>query len=466
MKKLQVQSIRIVSRREKSAKRIDFHPQMTVIRGDNDTGKSSMIKSIYWTFGADPAVIDESWKGLDIASAVGFKVEDVTYTIVRHQDRIAVFDGSNQKLISTSRVTTELGPFLGRLFDSGLLLNNRQSGKPEIPPPAFTLLPFYIDQDKGWVSTWSSFGPLGQYSEWQTDVAEFHIGLRNNNFYMLKSKVKEEKTKLAEPLQDEQALRRAFDRIRKGFEKVPVEFNIDQFKRGIEDLLEEAKPLVDQEENFRLKISSLGNRRLLLQHQLNIVSRTITELTDDYEESLAHAECVECPTCGATYHNSIGERFKLMMDEDDCRVLANDIRNEMLIIEESISDLQTQMEQTKIRHLKIWNLLEAHQGDLTLEELLDGAARKQAICTLQAQLDQAAETIADHQRRISDLESALRQFAEPERKKRFLGEFSDLIHNHCVKLKISALCGKRVIWDFVELAVIDQGQYWPTTLQY
>ena len=54
MKSLQLENMLLVSHREKKARKIDFDPEVTVIKGENDTGKSSVIKSIQTAFGASP----------------------------------------------------------------------------------------------------------------------------------------------------------------------------------------------------------------------------------------------------------------------------------------------------------------------------------------------------------------------------------------------------------------------------
>jgi predicted ATPase len=53
MKNFFLSEILIYSAKERKAKRVKFHPKLTVILGKNDTGKSVLIKSIYphyWTF--------------------------------------------------------------------------------------------------------------------------------------------------------------------------------------------------------------------------------------------------------------------------------------------------------------------------------------------------------------------------------------------------------------------------------
>ena len=69
MKNLKFQSLLLLSKKERAARKIVFDPKATLILGENDTGKSSLIKAIYATFGADPAVIHPDWKSLGVDSS-------------------------------------------------------------------------------------------------------------------------------------------------------------------------------------------------------------------------------------------------------------------------------------------------------------------------------------------------------------------------------------------------------------
>jgi recombinational DNA repair ATPase RecF len=52
MKRLVFRELKLISYKEERARRVAFHPRRTAIIGDNDTGKSSILKSLYRTLGA------------------------------------------------------------------------------------------------------------------------------------------------------------------------------------------------------------------------------------------------------------------------------------------------------------------------------------------------------------------------------------------------------------------------------
>jgi len=167
---MQLEKLTILSKKANRARQIDLNPTTTLILGDNDTGKSSIIKSIYETFGASVR-LTAGWDQLDTITAVDFAHHGSKFTILFHRKPkwylVHAHDTGKRHLFTS--VTNGLGPFLGNLFGFKLRLADR-NGNMLVPPPAFQLLPFYIDQDLGWREPWASFDQLGQFRDWKRDL--------------------------------------------------------------------------------------------------------------------------------------------------------------------------------------------------------------------------------------------------------------------------------------------------------
>ena len=136
MRRLIVSEILILSDLEKRARRESFDPVRTIVYGGNDTGKSSLIKSIYQAFGAEPAKVNPRWKAAEVKTVVKFSIDNVKYQLLRDSSYFAIFEGEGTFLHSFTRVSTELAPYLARIFDFGLILASREE-EPQIPPPAY-----------------------------------------------------------------------------------------------------------------------------------------------------------------------------------------------------------------------------------------------------------------------------------------------------------------------------------------
>ena len=79
--------MRILSLKEKAGKKIEFSEGVNIIQGNNDTGKSSLLKSIYYTFGADPSM-HPIWDSANPISIIDFEYDSKKYTIMRNKSTI------------------------------------------------------------------------------------------------------------------------------------------------------------------------------------------------------------------------------------------------------------------------------------------------------------------------------------------------------------------------------------------
>src|ERR1700694_2364459 len=135
MKSLGLQKLYLCSDNEKAARIVQFDPTKNVVLGENDTGKSSLIKSIYAVFGADPSKTNDTWTRLKANLLLEFSVNGVPYRMMRSQSFFALFNGFGQLLWNGSGVVNGAGPQIAALLDFQLRLPDR-SGEQAGPPPA------------------------------------------------------------------------------------------------------------------------------------------------------------------------------------------------------------------------------------------------------------------------------------------------------------------------------------------
>ncbi|MGK4301889.1 hypothetical protein ABU556_28970, partial [Klebsiella pneumoniae] len=82
------------------------------------------------------------------------------------------------------------------------------------------------------------------------------------------------------------------------FDATMIDFDIEVFKKEIEEILIYYKKLKDKGEHLRSIIVELNNHKISILNQIDLVKTTINNLQKDYEYALDLPEDVECPTCG------------------------------------------------------------------------------------------------------------------------------------------------------------------------
>src|SRR5271156_3550240 len=175
MKSLVFEEVLILSKTEKAARRETFDPKINLLLGENDVGKSTLIKSLYRTLGADVlGVQNAKWKNARPVYCVRILLAGQRYLIIRDERYFGVFDANDNLIGKYSGISGAKGisRFINPLLDFRIELERSEDGKLGVAGPAFYFLPFYVDQDEGWTKSWASFGGLQQFSAYRKHMLE------------------------------------------------------------------------------------------------------------------------------------------------------------------------------------------------------------------------------------------------------------------------------------------------------
>lgn len=438
MKRLLFKEISMVSFREKRARKIKFHPKMTVIKGENDTGKSALIKSIYRTLGAEPHQIHPEWENASVSSLLTFEIDDVIYSILKTGSRYCLFNNAGEKLKVFNSVTKELAPFFADFFNFKLPLNTREAQTQATP--AFLFLPFYFDQDRSWQEQWKGFTRLRQFSNWKSDVIAFHCGMRPTEFYEAKSQRAIFEDEKREALLNRNVIYQTIKKLEEQFRQVRFDIDINNFKKEVEELLKQSEKLRLEEEKLKIELVNLHGLRINLQNQKNIVSRSLKEIEKDYNFAISKlAEAVECPTCGQTYENSLSERFAIAQDEYRCKDLLLEISKNISDVENKITSLDEKFSVVRNESKSIDELFEQKQGELKLRDIIESEGRKEVKGILLRELDTIDSNIGKCEVEISELEKIMKQYDNRERKKEITSVYFEAIKEFMIELSVLKL---------------------------
>ena len=177
MKELIFESILIADVTKKTAYYQKFFKGFNVITSSNNhVGKSSLLKSLYYALGAE-VEFDGTWDKNSKIYIVAFTIDNKKFKIIRFLKRFALFNDDKLVLLTDS-VSKDLTKEFEYLFDFGVYLPNRNDNKVELAPPVFTFMPYYIDQDRGWVEIYDSFSNLEQYKkDARIKSIYYHLGI-------------------------------------------------------------------------------------------------------------------------------------------------------------------------------------------------------------------------------------------------------------------------------------------------
>jgi hypothetical protein len=431
----------LVSTSETKARIITFHKKITVLTGGNDKGKSSLIKSILYCFGAEPPR-DDKWKRAHANILVSFTIGESDFSILRQGSTITVFDKDEQILGQFQSITNELGPFFAKMVRFGLKLQANSDGRSITPPPAFYFLPFYFDQDQSWNKPWNSFINLTQMTTWKLDLVEYHIGIKPNEFYEIKGEQTVVQKLIDETRADFEIVRRIRNELSDQLHTLSFNIDLDAFREEITELIVECETIQKSADKIRDRLVNLHNERILLEAQIEIVRISLAELNKDYQYLRKSGEHVTCPLCSAEYDNTFEEKLEIALDEDKGEDLLTRLIDEVSKIrikigEESSEHLQFEADAAKIRVL-----LARKKEQVELKDLIENQSKQQVKKVLQEKLEALNKTVLEAEGKILELKRKLDGLTSKKRKKDIMEKYRSYLRRFFLLLAVPELSEK------------------------
>lgn len=435
MKNLRFDELLLVSQVERRARRVPLHRTATVIRGANDTGKSSVLKSLYRTLGADPPNIHPRWEDAEVISSLRFAVDDVPYRMLRFKSRFTLFDGEDDLIASFTSVTKELAPHFADLFSFHLQLRSGDEDKQATP--AFLFLPFYIDQDQGWQQNLNSFARLGQFRQWKPDVVSFHAGIRPSDYYLAKSRLNELDQRANAHRQKRDDIKSLLDDVLARLGKLDFDVDIQVFSRELKLLLERIASLQSEERKLRRRLTDAFNLKRGVEEQIEIVGAALHELREDrqYATELT-GESVICPTCHAIYENGFAERFAIALDEDACLQLLSELQEQQAVANKKWENLQRSTSAASEAAAGMQRLLTTKRKKVALQDVLRREGQKEVSEVLRAQVDELNSALGTLDEEHAEATRDMNKYSNPKRRKEISGYYLQQIQRLLERLSV------------------------------
>jgi Chromosome segregation ATPases len=464
MKRLVFEEIQILSYREKKAIKIPFNPKRTILKGSNQVGKSSLIKSIYYTLGATPSVFNENWTNAEPITYLKFSVGEIKLSVLRYDKKRFLVVDEYGTIIPHSFKT--LSNYLNEIFDFNLILNSRK-GEAEVPPSTYLFLPFYIDQDKSWNDNYNSFANLSQFSNWKKPLLDYHSGIKGNTYYKTKSAFDIVKDELDVTKTEILTLNKILKSIKEKLNSEDFNIDIEDFSNEISELLTECENLKVEQNKLKHKLTELYNQKSLITSRISIVETSISESKLDYKFALNHVEEeIDCPMCGAHYENNFSERFSIAEDEESLEDLLTDLKGELIKISDEIKEYDRSFINKKINFEKIQELLNEKKAEIKLVDIIENEGKKRVKEIFITEQNEIYTKIGKAKSTFDNLEAELKRInKEGETKKQTIMSFyRSKLRTFLENLNIDADKTSKNIFERMDSKIKEQGSNLPRAL--
>lgn len=383
MRSLYFHEMMILSKTEKSAIRVKFSKTKNLILGENDVGKSTLIKSLYNCLGADtPQLKTSRWAKANPIYCLRFELNGNYYSIIRDERYFGVFDHEDNRIGQYQGVSSKrgIGQFINRLLGFRVSLESKDGNLVRLSP-AFYFLPFYVDQDKGWGTAWSSFQGLQAIKSYRKTLVDYHLGIRSQAYYDAKAQLHDVTRRVREIVQERNSLIGVRDRYQSRKDQQHFDVDPETFKEEIEALVERLNSVLDRRQVQLDKIKHQRNSLLGLETEVEVLESAVRELEADYRyaEDSKTPDHVDCPTCGTEFENSIVERFGLLDDIDYCRNLIDQKQKKIADVVNTLQDLNEQYQETAKEANSVDALLQRKKESITVQEVIQSEGYKDVL---------------------------------------------------------------------------------------
>ncbi len=356
---LVVTSLTLVDLTNQEAKKVSFMPTKNFITSaHNHLGKSVIMKSIYYTLGAD-VFFPETIKKLNLLTYIDFELDGKHYRVARLKRQFCVYcDGI---FVSKYRTVGAFETFLSKIFKLEINLVGKGPDEAIITcPPTFYFLPYYIDQENGWSAASYSFRDVAMVDAKQRrDSYYFHLGSIDKKYVSFAKQEKFNIGKIQTLKEENQKLCTVINTLQMGINDVQMSFDIESLEQAIDRRKEEINRLLWQLEQDRNELLKLEDDSVRTTHDKNILAKYIRRKDKVHVSVEDHT--VECPRCGNLFDHIMSEQL------EKTYLMATLLDDYAIIIETELS-LSKKIEKIKKRFEDNQRLLKDYEQTLSTEE--------------------------------------------------------------------------------------------------
>ncbi len=409
MRNFLFENIWMLSRRDRRARRVEFHENKNLIWGRNHTGKSSLVKTMFLTLGAKPQGNLTQWDEHTV-SLVGFRVDNRRFQALHSSGIRALFE-NGVLLVATSEHSEWSAAFASATGFNLVLLDKKGQSVPADPKCFF--LPFYIDQDGSWQASWNTFTGLQQFSKPMGSILEYFSGIKPPKYYEAKAK-RDAEQRLLDDLKKERGF---LDKARERFgKKLPLsgpKIDPENFKREIEQLTLEMTALNKDQE--KLRSQSVSERDLLssIYLQINLANEAIRAYDGDAQYLRNEPrEALVCPVCNAEHSESFMDLLTYADDARSLREITARLEKDGREIAAKLQQTVAQIGALEGQYRRISHLLDTRRGDLQFRQVVESLGAEQAFQAFEEERSILDAEIAIHSEEVGQLNAEMEKLTD------------------------------------------------------
>lgn len=341
MKRLILKKLIVISQSESRSLEVSFEKGLNIILGNNKTGKSSIIKSIFFTLGCELKKAESDWKKLISTYLLFWDYGNRSFCVCREGKHFRIFELQDDKfveIINTFKFSTYSNCLMD-ILEINLPCISTHGEQSNVTPPIIFRFQ-YIDQDEGWSKIADSFNKVSYIKDWKGNSNKYVCGYMDETYYELKTQITEFILQRDEKIKERDYNQGLISHIASSIIQPDGAESIEKISAKIDELLLKAEELKKEDYSIKNEIAVLENELFIDQHKKKLLEQNLLETQKDIEFAVNKEETLVCPVCGMTYSNSLDDQLNITSDYVHCEKLISELENELSDTINKLSEFQ------------------------------------------------------------------------------------------------------------------------------
>lgn len=441
MSKLTINSITIVDYQNQRANKFEFSPGSNlVISEDNGVGKSSLLKSIYYTLGASIKSFSKGWKYKEYIFQLDCTIDEKNVIIQRFNQVFTVKVKESVKSFANEKL---FSAWFQKIMGMEMRLQTIHSNKRSLAYMNAVLVPFYIDQDRSWSNFYKdAIDGVGMYVGQPKTIFEYYFGLSSEQLH----KFEEHKKLAASEKNDAESQIRQLSMVYDSYSNDKETTSISP--ENLKELRTEIKAYIQITNELRKKISSISNAIISSKTKLDGYRRDLDELKkmltmNGKRFREIEYECTYCHSIltreqSLTRLELADNDFEILQQKSKVEQLISDEEKKLLKLLKNINSFQSDFEEknNRISRLKDATKIEDYVSQKVMSEL-------------HQLIDKYELVKSENEKKVKELSTQIREEKKQlkEKQKDLEKSFEVLKSNLSIKIGSSSLVD-RTFLDF------------------
>lgn len=360
--------------KEQKALQVNLNYPKIILHGTNDTGKSVVIRHIFWCMGLNPInVFSEIWDH-NITGILKILFNNKIYSFYRNKENRFLFEGNT--LIYNSNKNSEWNSYLSEFFNYPLKVLLRSNSTEAYAGLEGLLIPYFIEQDTGWGLNWNGpFSGSARFKDFYKENLNNFTGFKSIDSISLKHKLSLLKSDLSKLQSELDIYNKSFNSIKIETSYVQPRVNKNEFRKEIKQSTNELKNLLIEQKNLKSTLSDLIQNKFKLRSILKSTIRSHNEIALDIN-FLEEINEIECPTCGTLHKKTLEATTILELDYSSLENNIQQLKIELLDINKKIIPLNASIASIENKIEKFNSILNTTKNNFSFQDLVDIEANK------------------------------------------------------------------------------------------